>query len=183
MKSKLKIKGEPSYTGGQMTALVVLRLLIGWQFLYEGVAKYFNTNWSSASYLMDSQWIFADQFKKLATDPEMLKIVDALMVWGLIAIGLGLILGVFTRIATVFGILLLTLFYLSHPPLVGLKYAMPMEGSNLIVNKNLIELFALVVLLVFPTGKHVGLDRLLGAFTGNLYEPVKTKDQEKTLVA
>ena len=36
-----------------------------------------------------------------------------------------------------------------------------MEGSYLLVNKNLIELAALAVLWLFPTGKIIGLDRLI----------------------
>ena len=45
--------------------------------------------------------------------------------------------------------------------LVGYAYSMPTEGSYLVVNKVLIELAALVVLLAFPTGRLVGLDRLI----------------------
>jgi thiosulfate dehydrogenase [quinone] large subunit len=36
-----------------------------------------------------------------------------------------------------------------------------MEGSYLIVNKILIEMIALAVLFVFPTGKRIGIDRLI----------------------
>lgn len=37
------------YSTAQLTALVFLRLAIGWHFLYEGIAKLFTPNWSSAS--------------------------------------------------------------------------------------------------------------------------------------
>ena len=37
------------------------------------------------------------------------------------------------------GILLILLFYLCNPPFVGYFYSIPMEGSYLIVNKNLVE--------------------------------------------
>ena len=36
------------YTNFQTTALVVLRVLIGWHFLYEGLAKLGNPYWTSA---------------------------------------------------------------------------------------------------------------------------------------
>jgi thiosulfate dehydrogenase [quinone] large subunit len=36
-----------------------------------------------------------------------------------------------------------------------------MEGSYLLINKTLIEMVALIVLLYFPTGKVIGIDRLL----------------------
>ena len=87
--------------------------------------------------------------------------VDFLNIWGLILVGLGLILGSFTRIATLCGIILLTFYYVSHPPFLNLKYVLPSEGSYLIVNKTLIELLALWVLYLFPTGSLIGLDRFL----------------------
>ncbi|MGH7454304.1 MAG: DoxX subfamily, partial [bacterium] len=43
-------------------------------------------------------------------------------------------------------------------PLVGLTYSIPTEGSYLLVNKNLIEMAALIVLALFPTGTIIGLD-------------------------
>ena len=35
----------------QLYGLVVLRVLIGWHFLYEGIAKLLNPYWSSAAFL------------------------------------------------------------------------------------------------------------------------------------
>ena len=32
----------PDYTNTQLTALVILRILIGWHFLYEGIVKVIN---------------------------------------------------------------------------------------------------------------------------------------------
>jgi len=40
-----------------------------------------------------------------------------------------------------------------------------MEGTYLWVNKTLIEIFAMAVLLVFPTGRIFGLDRLISKWT------------------
>ena len=39
----------------QMTIFVILRVAIGWHFLYEGITKVLNPNWSSIGYLMDSK--------------------------------------------------------------------------------------------------------------------------------
>ena len=145
-------------SNSQIFWLVTLRVVIGWHFLYEGVVKLANPNWSSAGYLMDSQGFLKGFFYWLASDPTMLSVVDFLNVWGLVLIGLGLILGSFTRIATIGGIILLAFYYLSHPPFLNLEYALPGEGAYLIINKTLIELIALWVLLLFPTGKQIGLD-------------------------
>ncbi len=149
------------YSNVQLFWLVALRVLIGWHFLYEGLAKLMNPNWSSVGYLLDSEGFLKEFYISLASNPTTLGVVDFLNVWGLILIGLGLILGLFTRISTIAGVLLLALYYFSHPPCVGFKYALPMEGSYLIVNKILIEMIALAVLYFFPTGKRIGIDRLI----------------------
>jgi thiosulfate dehydrogenase [quinone] large subunit len=143
----------------QATALVALRLLIGWHFAYEGIAKMLNPYWTSAGFLADAQWLFKGTFLRLAADPGALAVVDALNAWGLTAIGLGLMLGVLTRTATVAGMVLLLLYYIVAPPFIGYATAMPAEGSYLWVNKVLVELAALLVLLAFPTGAEFGLDR------------------------
>jgi thiosulfate dehydrogenase [quinone] large subunit len=147
-----------NYSSFQLTALVILRMMIGWHLLYEGISKLINPYWSSAGYLMDSKWIFAGWFQSIVANPTALKIVDFLNEWGLIAIGLGLIAGVLTQVATNAGIVLLLLYYFANPPFVGLSYSMPTEGSYLIVNKTLIEAAALFVLAIFPTGKKIGFD-------------------------
>jgi thiosulfate dehydrogenase [quinone] large subunit len=150
-----------NYRGAQLTALVALRMLIGWHFLYEGISKIFNPKWSSVDYLMDSKGIFSGLFRSIVDNPTLLRTVDFLNEWGLVLIGLALIIGLFARYATIAGIVLLSLYYLTTPPFVGLQYSIPSEGSYLIVNKTLIELAALVVLLLFPTSCVVGLDWLL----------------------
>ena len=141
--------------------LVVLRVLIGWHFLYEGFVKLLNPNWSSVGYLLDSEGFLSGFFETIASNPNSLAVADFLNMWGLIAIGLGLMLGCLTRVAIISGITLLAFYYLSHPPFIGLKYSMPTEGSYLIVNKILIELFALVVLYLFPSSRQIGLDKFL----------------------
>lgn len=155
------MKKTLQYSSTQLSMLVVLRVLIGWHFLYEGFVKLLNPNWSSIGYLLDSEGFLSGFFESIASNPTALAVADFLNMWGLIVIGLGLILGCLTRIAIISGITLLTFYYLSHPPFIGFKYAMPSEGNYLIVNKILIELFALVVLYLFPSSKQIGLDRFL----------------------
>ncbi|MCX6538392.1 MAG: DoxX family membrane protein [Acidobacteria bacterium] len=145
----------------QMSALVILRVVIGWHFLYEGVAKLMKPGWSAAGFLLQSRGPFADLFRGIAGSPDVLAVVNTLNMWGLSCIGLGLILGCFTRFASASGIFVLGVYYLCNPLLIGYFYSIPMEGSYLIVNKNLVELAALFVILVTQSGRHVGLDRIL----------------------
>jgi len=149
------------YSNAQLTILVVLRVAIGWHIFYEGLTKLLNPNWSSVGYLLDSKGIFADFFYFLASDPGILKVVDFLNVWGLLIIGLCLIIGLFEKFASIGGILLLGLYYFSHPPFIGLDFEAPGEGSYLLVNKNLIEVLAIGINLYFPNSRLIGIDRLL----------------------
>ena len=142
-------------------ALTALRILIGWHFLYEGLAKMMKGNWSAAGFLIESKWWFAPVFQWMANTPKVLAVVDFLNIWGLTAIGLALILGIFTRLASVAGMGLILLYYICNPPFVGLHYSLPMEGNYLIVNKNLVELAALFVTAVIPTGQFAGLDLII----------------------
>ena len=155
-------RAEQEYTGFQATMLVFLRILIGWHFMYEGLAKITNPYWTSAGYLAESKWWFGGIFHSIAANPTVLTVVDYVNAWGLLLIGLGLLFGLFTRTATIAAMVLLFLYYVAAPPFVGYVYAMPTEGSYLIVNKVLIELVAVGVLLAFPTGRGYGLDRFIG---------------------
>ena len=144
-----------------MTTVVVLRVLIGWHFLYEGVAKLPKPDWSAAGFLKQARGPLADLFHGMAANPNVLEIVNPLNMWGLTLIGLGLILGCFTRLAAASGILIILMYYLCNPPFVGYFYSIPTEGSYLIVNKNLVELAALAVVLVTGSGRAAGLDRII----------------------
>ena len=156
------MNGEGSrLSRGAMATIVLLRVAIGWHFLYEGVAKLTKPGWSAAGYLMQSRGALSSFFRSLAADPDVLAKVNLLTRWGLTLIGLGLILGCFTRVASVAGILLVLLFYLCNPPFVGYFYSIPTEGNYLIVNKNLVEVAALAVVLATGSGRMAGLDRII----------------------
>jgi thiosulfate dehydrogenase [quinone] large subunit len=148
-------------TRAQAIAVVVLRVVIGWHFLYEGVAKLTKPGWSAAGFLLQSRGPFADLFHWMAADPERLAVVNQMNMWGITAIGLGLVLGCFTRLASAAGILLILLFYLCNPPFPGYFYSIPMEGSYVVVNKNLVELVGLVVVFLTGSGRVAGLDRII----------------------
>lgn len=154
------IKKEYNYSKLQLFSLLVLRILIGWHFLYEGVIKAMNPKWTAYGYLMDAKGIFASCYQSLAANPTAMEWVNRLNMIGLIAIGLGLVLGCCARWAALGGISLLLLYYLSHIPYIGADYMLPMEGAYLWVDKNLIEMCALWVLFLFPTSQRLGIDRL-----------------------
>jgi thiosulfate dehydrogenase [quinone] large subunit len=159
---------DPTPSRTQQIALVVLRTLVGWHFLYEGFAKVLSPAWSragvplgrftSAGYLRGSNGPFADLFRSLA-DASWLPWLDQIVAWSLVLIGLGLMLGLFTQLAGKGALALLALFYLSWLPTSGVHEAGG-EGAYLLVNKNLIEAAAVAVVLVFRTDRIAGLDLL-----------------------
>ena len=145
-------------TAAQRNTLVLLRVLIGWHFLYEGVIKAYNPSWTSKGYLLSAS-IFKPFFAWLAGD-SMIGTIDMLNIAGLIAVGITLLLGIKVRWGCIAGIVLMALYYLAHPPFPGLPQG-PAEGSSWIVNKNLIEIAALLVIYQFPLATSFGLEALV----------------------
>jgi thiosulfate dehydrogenase (quinone) large subunit len=159
---------EVALSRGQQVSLILLRTLVGWHFLYEGYFKLLRpawshdgsplAAWSSAPYLHAANGPFAALFHRLADSPWIGR-VDTGVAAALILVGLSLTLGLFTQAGGAGGLALLALFYLSQIPTTGVPQPQT-EGAYLFVNKNLIEGAAVLVLLVFRTGRIAGLDRL-----------------------
>ena len=149
-----------NYSKGQLNTLIILRLLIGWHLLYEGVLKMYDPSWTAKGFLMSANGPFKGLFTVLGSE-SVIGMVDFLNVFGLVAVGLGLLLGAMTTWASIGGIIMLSLYYLSHPPFPGLEQSGPAEGSYMIINKNLIEICALFILIKFPTSQYFGLDHFL----------------------
>ncbi len=145
-------------TSRQYFALLVLRTLIGWHFLYEGYFKLLRPAWgrdgvplepwTAAGYLRGATGPLAGIFHALGNSP-WIGTLDVIIAVALVAIGLSLLLGIFTRAGCIGALALLTLFYLSAIPMSGMPEPRT-EGAYLLVNKNLIEAAAVVVLLLFP---------------------------------
>lgn len=142
------------YTKIQTIVLILLRLVIGYHFLSEGMDKLLSPNWTSAGFLAQANWLFSDAFHFFADSPSILSVVDFVNIWGQILIGLGLILGLFSTWAAWAGALLIFLYYVAIPPFVG---------GLTFIDKNLLELLALLVLAVFPSSRIIGIDLLINA--------------------
>jgi uncharacterized membrane protein YphA (DoxX/SURF4 family) len=107
-----------------------------------------------------------------------IEIVDWMTRWGLVVVGACLLLGLFTRPACLAGACLLLLFYVSMPPLPGLPENPKAEGHYLFVNKNLIEMFALLVLMTTRSGVWLGLDGLFRGLWRLLRRPASSRGAE-----
>jgi uncharacterized membrane protein YphA (DoxX/SURF4 family) len=103
---------------------------------------------------------FNEAVKPAWTHMTQLDWIDFAVRWGLTISGACLILGLFTRTNCVIGALLLLSFYLAVPPLPGLPEAFRAEGYPYI-NKNIIEMLALLTLATTHSGRWAGLDAIL----------------------
>ncbi len=135
--------------------ITLMRVLIGWHFLYEGVLKLYNPGWSAKAYLVSAETM-TGFYQWLATD-SMIGIVDTLNLIVLLFVGLTLLLGFGERFGALAGIVLLVLYYFAHPAFFN-SAQIGAEGNYWIVNKNLIEAAALWVLYSIPTGSYFGLE-------------------------
>jgi len=141
-------------------SIVLLRILIGWHFLYEGIIKLYNPDWTSFGYLASAQGPLKPFFTAL-TGETTLVWVDGLNMAALIIVGLTLTLGFFEKMGAFIGMGLLAMYYLAHPSFPWLT-EVNVEGSYWFVNKNLIELVACLVIFQYPTARYFGLARLFG---------------------
>ncbi len=141
--------------------LVVLRFLIGGYLLFEGIFKIIHPGWISGSFLLESSGILSGITHWITSRQNLLNALEFLNTMGLIIIGFLLILGLHIRKTALAGTVLLALFYLFLPPIIGMEIAGPQEGISLIEHKNLIEAFTLSLIAVSPAAKNFGLDILL----------------------
>ena len=126
--------------------MTMLRMAVGWHFLYEGLWKFTQASLSAVDYLRLSRWIGAPLFQWIAENPAVLKACDQLTMWGLVLIGLGLMSGVLARAAAVAGALMLAFFYVAQPPFLTVGGA----HHFLLFDYNILEMIALAAVVCFP---------------------------------
>jgi thiosulfate dehydrogenase [quinone] large subunit len=140
----------------QNVSLFLLRVSMGWLFLYAGITKVADASWSAESYIKGAT-LFPGFFGYLL-QPGVLPKVNLLNEWGLVLIGAALILGVFVRIAAPLGALLMLLYYI---PLLAPPYTHPNPHSY-IVDEHVIYIFALLALAALNAGRVWGLGNRVG---------------------
>jgi uncharacterized membrane protein YphA (DoxX/SURF4 family) len=95
---------------------------------------------------------------ELETPTTHLDWINFLTRWGLTLVGAFLIIGLFTRSSCVAGAAFLLIFYLAMPSLPWVPDNPRAEGHYYYINKNIIELVALLMLATTQSGKWVGVD-------------------------
>ena len=93
----------------QKTWLLVLRIVTGWYFMWAGLNKIINPNWSASTYLLGAK-NFTSFYHWLA-GPSLIQGINFVNEWGLFLLGLSLIFGVGMRISSWLGAALMLLYY------------------------------------------------------------------------
>lgn len=135
----------------QRASVFILRIVMGWMYLYAGITHILDKQFSAAKYVSGAT-SFVDLYQWFLS-PQVLPVVDFMVKWGLALLGASLLLGLFVRLSSYLGMLLMFLFYL---PLLSF----PMVGSSaFLVNQHIIYIFSLLVLASFRAGHVWGLDK------------------------
>jgi len=134
----------------QKLSLFLLRITVGWMMFYAGITKVIDPTWSAAGYLKGAK-MFTGFYQWLLT-PGILPIINFVNEWGLTLLGLSLIFGVFVRLSSFLGAILMLLYYF---PILDFPYPNP---HAYIVDEHIIYLFVLLLFASFRAGRVWGLE-------------------------
>ena len=134
-----------SREAGKKISLFLLRIGLGILFFWAGYTKLIDPAWSAAGYIAGSK-LFTGFYGWLL-QPSVLPTVNFFNEWGLTLIGAALILGIFVRFASLFGIIMMVLYYLPiFPPAQGL------------IDTHIIYSLVFLVFMAFGAGKILTLN-------------------------
>ncbi len=150
--------------------ITILRVAIGWHFLYEGTAKILQGNWTASGFLLNTSGFFSGFYHWIANSPTLLNISDFLNMYALLFIGLALFIGLFSRVAALSGVLLLTLYYFAYPPF-GNPLMSASDGHLFIVDKLFIEAAALLFLFFYHE-KGYSIDTFISMYRNRKKAPI-----------
>lgn len=133
-------------------SIFLLRLAMGWFFFYAGITKVLDSTWSAAGYL-ESAKTLSGLYHWFAS-AQNIGWVNFINEWGLTLIGISLIFGILVRWASLGGILLMTLYYLS---ILQFPYIAP---HSLLVDEHIIYILVFLLFFASRAGQIWGLDSL-----------------------
>lgn len=129
--------------------MLIMRLVIGWYFVYFGFLAFTTPHWQLISYIRPAHTF--TNFYLLVTKSNLLPLVEIGVKSLFVAVGILLIVGMFVRIASLLGIALMLFFYFPN-----LIFPYVADGS-LIVDYHIIIAAALLVLWSVGAGHFFAL--------------------------
>jgi thiosulfate dehydrogenase [quinone] large subunit len=164
-------------TSGGAIAIALLRLSVGFVFLWAFLDKFFGLGYSTAS---ERAWINGGSPTKgflshVAVGPLQSAFnsiagtwwADTLFMLGLLGVGLAVILGVFMNVSAIAGTLMMVLMWAAEWPLAQFTSAGDPSGStNPFMDYHLIYALVLIVLAVIGAGRYFGIAPWWARVTG-----------------
>jgi len=135
----------------QKISLFFLRISMGWLFFWAGITKVLDPTWSAAGYLQGAKTF--TNFYLWLTTPGLLSLTNFVNEWGLTLLGATLILGVFVRLSSVLGAMLMLLYYF---PILQFPYP---NVHSFIVDEHIIYISVLLFFAATRAGRVWGLER------------------------
>ena len=144
-------------------SMLGLRLVMAWVFLQAGLDKLFDPEWTAQDYLdpasgfgvMDANPL-SGLFAEMAASAGM---IDPLVVWGQVLIGLALLFGVLVRFAVFWGAVQMFMFWLASLE-GGLLAGLPVE-HGWVVSSDIVYILLLFGLGAWGAGRILGPDAKL----------------------
>lgn len=140
-----------SHSRSEQTIIVLLRLMIGWVFLYAASHQVTVPGWSITGFLSNTK-TFNGLFS-IFTGPGIAPLVSFMVSYGHLLIGLSLITGLMVRVSAAFGAFLMLLYWMAH-----MDWPYIENRFNFIVDYHLVEAVILWLLIVKNAGHVAGLD-------------------------
>ncbi|WP_117592530.1 DoxX family protein [Haloprofundus halophilus] len=133
--------------------VLALRLVIGFAFFYSGATKVLG-GFASQGYLANVAATngnpLAGMFLWMSQTPWFVSFVDVAVPWGEVAIGLGIMVGLLTRLAAFFGAMMMVLFYFGNWDL-----------AHGFINSDFMYALVFLAVAAFGAGRILGLDALV----------------------
>ncbi|MFC4551060.1 MULTISPECIES: DoxX family protein [Halorussus] len=134
--------------------VLALRLMMGYAFAYSGWAKLTEGGFSAQGYLVGAAATngnpLAGMFLWMGQTPWFAEFVNVAVPVGELAIGLGLLVGLMTRLAAFFGALMMLLFYFGN-----------WSVEHGLINGDFAYMLVFLAVAAFGAGRILGLDALV----------------------
>jgi len=138
-------------TQAERSLILFFRLVMAWVFLYAASHQVFDPSWSVAGFL-NSTKTFHPLYSQF-TGPTIAPILTFLVGYGHLLIGLSLLSGLLVRVSSVFGILLMLVYWTAH-----MDFPYISDTTNFLIDEHIVFAGVLVLLIVEHAGHIFGLD-------------------------
>lgn len=138
-------------TSTERGLIFLLRIALGWTFLYAASHQVFVADFSIVGFLNSTKtfhWLFQP-----LTAPAIAPVVSFMVAYGHLLIGLSLISGLMVRVSSAFGIFIMLTYWLAH-----MDFPYISDHNSFIIDFHIVDALVLGLLIATRAGHVWGLD-------------------------